>query len=525
MSRVNWAAKSSHEYVGNYKLLQKAFTKNKVQRYVDVDKLIRGKYQDNLEFCQWLKAFFDMQNGGGAGMREDYDAVAVRAKGKGGKMVGMNKGGGAGNAGSSRARAPVRSSSSVSASSGRSGNNAPVVGKARIGSSASSSTTSSSSAARPATTSRSSPRKATTSSSASTTTSTARSARPTRERSAPTQKENNSATNLPTITRKPTPTTTTTTSSSSVSTAQVKKYQEEITTLKSQTTTLQTQVSELQVLSTELEMSINTVESERDFYFEKLRGIEVMLQVYKEKEESGEVVDGSGSGGGEMKMVIDKIFKVMYAAAEDNVVVDDEGNVNHRHASFFDHHSHASCHSFPSIKLVGDITIDDSVIRSNVSFGSIRPHAQDELINDEDNDDDDDELLTSGIVEPVEAHVAVEQVNNLVQLSDDDDDDDDELLTSGIISPVNEVLLTSDAVENVVLSANQHLQPDLDDDDDDDDELLTSGIVDSGDEELEDDATNRSAENARIISQLVGDNDDDISDEDLLADDASQDEY
>ena len=178
-----------------------------------------------------------------------------------------------------------------------------------------------------------------------------------------------------------------------------------------------------------------------------------------------------------------------------------------------------TCHSFPSIKLVGDITIDDSVIRSNVSFGSIRPHAQDELINDE---DDDDELLTSGIVEPVEAPVAVEQVNNLVQLSDDDDDDDDELLTSGIISPVNEVLLTSDTVENVVLSANQHLQPDLDDDDD---ELITSGIVDSGDEELEDDATNRSAENARIISQLVGDNDDDISDEDLLADDASQDEY
>eukprot|EP00984_Skeletonema_dohrnii_P035360 scaffold35017_cov150-Skeletonema_dohrnii-CCMP3373.AAC.2 len=120
-------------------------------------------------------------------------------------------------------------------------------------------------------------------------------------------------------------------------------------------------------------------------------------------------------------------------------------------------------------------SIDDSVIRSNASFGSIRPHAQDELINDE--DDDDDELLTSasGIVEPAEAHVAVEQVNDLVQLSDDDDDDD-ELLTSGIISPVNEVQLTSDAVENVALSANQHLQPDLDDDDDD--ELLTSEIVD-----------------------------------------------
>eukprot|EP00985_Skeletonema_marinoi_P025758 scaffold19251_cov124-Skeletonema_marinoi.AAC.1 len=135
------------------------------------------------------------------------------------------------------------------------------------------------------------------------------------------------------------------------------------------------------------------------------------------------------------------------------------------------------CLPFSSIKLVGDSTIQLMIQSSEAMyFGSIRPHAQDELIND-------DELLTSGIVEPAEAPVAVEQVNSLVQLSDDDDDDDDELLTSGIISPVNEVLLASDAVENVALSANQHLQPDLDDDDDD--ELLTSGIVDSGDEELD----------------------------------------
>ena len=173
-------------------------------------------------------------------------------------------------------------------------------------------------------------------------------------------------------------------------------------------------------------------------------------------------------------------------------------------------------------KLVGDITIDDSVVQNNESFESIRPHAQDELVNDEEDYDDEEEeedLLTSGIVEPVEAPVAVEQQVNMAPMSDDDDDDDDELLTSGIISPVNEVQLTSDAVENVGISANQHLQSELDDDDD---ELLTSGI-DSGDEAAaEDDATNRSAENARIISQLVGDD----ADEDLLVDDdASQDEY
>lgn len=323
MSKVDWSAKSSHEYVANYKLLQKAFTKNKVQRYVDVDKLIRGKYQDNLEFCQWLKAFWDMQNGGGS--REDYDPVAVRAKGKGGKMVATNKGGSGGGA-SSRARAPpVRSSSSVSSSSGRSGSNAPVVGKARIGSSASSSSSTTSSSARPAP-----------SSATATTSRSPRRVAPSTVRSAvprsvvPTQKENNGTTNLPSAaaSRKPTSaSTSSSSSSSSASAAEIKKYQEEITTLKSQQANLQTKYSELQVLSTELEMNIVAVESERDFYFEKLRGIEVMLQVYKEKEESGEL-GGDGGSSREMKMVIDKIFKVMYAAMEDNVVVDDEGNVS-----------------------------------------------------------------------------------------------------------------------------------------------------------------------------------------------------
>ena len=318
MSKVNWSAKSSHEYVGNYKLLQKAFTKNKVQRYVDVDKLIRGKYQDNLEFCQWLKAFFDMQNGG-VGGREDYDPVAVRAKGKGGKTV--PAGGGAGKSSSnSRARgAPVRTSSSMSSSSG--GRKAPVVGKARIGSSSATTTTT---AARAAPSPR---RMASSSSSATSTTSSsaARSSRPGRERPVSTQKENTSATNLPATSRKSTTPAVAATSSSVSNTAQVQKYKEEITTLKSQNTTLQTQFSQLQLLSTELEMNLSTVETERDFYFEKLRGIEVMLQVYKEQEEER----GDNNGDGEMmKRVIDKIFKVMYAAAEDNVVVDDDGNVS-----------------------------------------------------------------------------------------------------------------------------------------------------------------------------------------------------
>ena len=45
LSRINWEARSDYEYVSNYKLLQAAFAKHSVKRYVDVGKLIRAKYQ------------------------------------------------------------------------------------------------------------------------------------------------------------------------------------------------------------------------------------------------------------------------------------------------------------------------------------------------------------------------------------------------------------------------------------------------------------------------------------------------
>eukprot|EP00980_Cylindrotheca_fusiformis_P030685 scaffold25232_cov255-Cylindrotheca_fusiformis.AAC.1 len=100
MSRVNWEARSDYEFIANYKLLQNAFTKNRIQRHIDVNKLIKAKYQDNLEFCQWLKAFFD-QSGA---YREDYNGKAVRARGKGGKKYDSQQG----NATSTRSRSGSR---------------------------------------------------------------------------------------------------------------------------------------------------------------------------------------------------------------------------------------------------------------------------------------------------------------------------------------------------------------------------------------------------------------------------------
>ena len=85
MSKVNWEAKHDFQFVPNYKLLQKAFKRHAVSRHIDVPKLIRGKYQDNLEFMQWFKAFFESQ-----AAPEDYDPVQARARGRGGRQAGAN---------------------------------------------------------------------------------------------------------------------------------------------------------------------------------------------------------------------------------------------------------------------------------------------------------------------------------------------------------------------------------------------------------------------------------------------------
>lgn len=74
LSKINWTAKYEHEYVMNYKLLQMAFDKNNVHKHVEVEKLIKAKYQDNLEFFQWFKRFFDLNCRGGDG----YNAVEKR---------------------------------------------------------------------------------------------------------------------------------------------------------------------------------------------------------------------------------------------------------------------------------------------------------------------------------------------------------------------------------------------------------------------------------------------------------------
>ena len=80
VAKINWSAKQDFEYVANYKLMQTCFTKLGIDKHVDVDRLISGKYMDNLEFMQWFKRFFELAI---PEKVSDYDAYAQRCKGKG----------------------------------------------------------------------------------------------------------------------------------------------------------------------------------------------------------------------------------------------------------------------------------------------------------------------------------------------------------------------------------------------------------------------------------------------------------
>lgn len=73
MKKVKVQAKLEHEYIQNWKLLQNGFKKVGVDKTIPVDKLIKGRFQDNFEFCQWFKKFFDANYAG-----QEYDALAVR---------------------------------------------------------------------------------------------------------------------------------------------------------------------------------------------------------------------------------------------------------------------------------------------------------------------------------------------------------------------------------------------------------------------------------------------------------------
>ncbi|KAK6866684.1 Protein BIM1 [Candida tropicalis] len=62
LNKVKYNAKTEYEYRHNYKILQHVFVKNNITKTIDVEKLIRCKLQDNLELLQWIKRYATTNN-------------------------------------------------------------------------------------------------------------------------------------------------------------------------------------------------------------------------------------------------------------------------------------------------------------------------------------------------------------------------------------------------------------------------------------------------------------------------------
>ena len=271
-------------------MLQAAFTKHNVQRHVDVDKLIRGKYQDNLEFCQWLKAFYD-QSGAA---REDYDPTAVRAKGKGGKKYNDFLEQTAGKQGSK----PLPAARTIVGAKARSP--APSPQKAKPGPAANRPTTS-----RPTGPTR---------------------AAPVTKAQAPLKDTKNDPRKTEAVLAD---------------------------------ATLMKKNAEMAMKLKDLEQSVAELEKERDFYFGKLRNVELMLQVQQDR----------GWEGCDLQGVVENIFKVLYATAEEDVAVGENGEVNYVLTSpyFKDRRIKLTCSYRVTVQIIPSSAVDLSADISGVA--------------------------------------------------------------------------------------------------------------------------------------------------------------
>ena len=78
MNKVKFDSNYDYDNRQNWKVLQASFTKYNITKVIDVERLIKCRLQDNLELLQWFKRFW-MEN---KGYNDNYDVIG-RRKGQG----------------------------------------------------------------------------------------------------------------------------------------------------------------------------------------------------------------------------------------------------------------------------------------------------------------------------------------------------------------------------------------------------------------------------------------------------------
>lgn len=59
----------------NWKVLQESFKRLHIEKDIPIQRLVKGRFQDNFEFLQWFYKFFTIND---SGDHDHYDPVAIR---------------------------------------------------------------------------------------------------------------------------------------------------------------------------------------------------------------------------------------------------------------------------------------------------------------------------------------------------------------------------------------------------------------------------------------------------------------
>lgn len=73
LKKVKFRTNLEHEYIQNFKIVQAAFKKVGCDKEIPVNRLVKSRFQDNFEFLQWFKKFFDANYSG-----PEYNALEAR---------------------------------------------------------------------------------------------------------------------------------------------------------------------------------------------------------------------------------------------------------------------------------------------------------------------------------------------------------------------------------------------------------------------------------------------------------------
>uniref|UniRef100_A0A182YJ96 Uncharacterized protein n=1 Tax=Anopheles stephensi TaxID=30069 RepID=A0A182YJ96_ANOST len=73
LKRVKFCTNVEHDFLNNLRMFQNALVHLKVSKAVPIERLAKGRFQDNFEFLQWFKKFFDANYDG-----KEYDPKGAR---------------------------------------------------------------------------------------------------------------------------------------------------------------------------------------------------------------------------------------------------------------------------------------------------------------------------------------------------------------------------------------------------------------------------------------------------------------